>query len=129
MAKILVVEDSPTVASAVECLLRLNGYAVYTARDGLSALASVRAFLPDLILLDILLPHVDGFELCAAIRQNPNYQALPIIMMTALKDETDIRRAYDVGASDYVTKPFREEDLLATVEQHLAKVGTMEHAV
>jgi DNA-binding response OmpR family regulator len=126
MATILIVEDSLTVASSVECMLRLNGYKVHVARDGLSALASVRAFLPDLILLDILLPHVDGFELCATIRQDPAKESLPIIMMTALTDEENVRRAYRVGANGYVTKPFKEEDLLATVEQHLSSIG---HAV
>ena len=126
MAKILIVEDSPTVVSAVEWLLQRNGHRVYTARDGLAALTSVRAFMPDLMLLDIMLPHLDGFELCAMIRQNPAYQTMPIVMMTALKDKADIQRAYDVGADGYVTKPFGEEDLLDAVKQHLAQIRLVE---
>lgn len=100
----------------------MNGYKVYVARDGMSALASARAFLPDLILLDILLPHVDGFQVCETLRHNPTYENLPIVMMTALKTEADKERAYTAGANDYVTKPFTEERLLATIRHHLDAV-------
>jgi DNA-binding response OmpR family regulator len=120
MARILVVEDSPTIVSTVEWILRQNGHQVYIARDGLTALASVRAFVPDLVLLDILLPHTNGFEVCTLMRKNPVYNAVRVVMMTCLKDEADIQRAYKVGANGYITKPFQEASLLDTVNQYLA---------
>ena len=123
MAKILIVEDSPTVISAVEWLLRRYSHKVYVARDGLTALASVRAFVPDLTLLDILLPHVNGFKLCAMIRQHPAYNSMPIIMMSCLKDQADIQRAYDAGADAYITKPFDDDDLISTIERHLTQAN------
>jgi CheY-like chemotaxis protein len=128
MAKVLVVEDSPTVASVLEHLLRLDGHTVYTARDGMTALTSLRAYLPDLVLLDILLPHVNGFDLCAAIRRQSAYQSLPIIMVSSLADETAIQCAFAVGADAYFTKPFGEAALLATIDQHLYHDSMMELA-
>jgi DNA-binding response OmpR family regulator len=119
MARILVVEDSPTIVSSVEWLLRQNGHEVYVARDGLTALASVRAFVPDLVLLDIMLPHTNGFEVCTLMRRNPAYNSVHVVMMTALTDEADVKKAYSVGANGYITKPFKEAGLLATVNQYL----------
>lgn len=124
MARILVVEDSPTIISTVEWMLRQNGHEVYTARDGLTALASVRAFVPEVVLLDILLPHTNGYEVCAMVRKNPAYKSTRVVMMTCLKDEANIKRAYEVGADGYITKPFQEADLLNTVNQHLTKNNT-----
>lgn len=121
MARILVVEDSPTVVSAVEWTLRRNGHEVYIARDGLTALASVRALVPEIVLLDILLPHTNGYEVCALVRKNPAYKATRVVMMTCLKDEANIKRAFEVGADGYITKPFEEADLLNTVNQYLTK--------
>jgi DNA-binding response OmpR family regulator len=121
MARILVVEDSPTIVSAVELVLRQNGHEVYIARDGLTALAAVRAFVPDLVLLDILLPHTNGFEVCAMMRRNPVYNAVRVVMMTSLKEEADIQHAYKVGANGYITKPFKEANLIDTINQYLIK--------
>lgn len=121
MARILVVEDSPTVVSAVEGVLWLDGHEVYVARDGLSALSSLRAFVPDLMLLDILLPHVDGFELCGMVRRIPAYLSMRIVMMSGLTDQASIQRACDVGADDYLTKPFSDDELRKIVEQHLSQ--------
>jgi DNA-binding response OmpR family regulator len=121
MARILVVEDSPTVVSSVEWMLRRNGHEVYIARDGLTALASVRALVPEIVLLDILLPHTNGYEVCALVRKNPAYKSTRVVMMTCLKDEANVKRAYEVGADGYITKPFQEADLLNTVNQHLTK--------
>lgn len=128
MAKVLVVEDSATVAGALEHLLRLDGHTVYAARDELTALTSLRAYLPDLVLLDILLPHANGFDLCAAIRRQPTCQSLPIIMISSLADETAIQCAFAVGADAYFTKPFDEAALLATVDQHLYHDSMMDLA-
>ncbi len=121
MARSLVVEDSPTIVSSVEWMLRRNGHEVYIARDGLTALASVRALVPEIMLLDILLPHTNGYEVCALVRKNPAYKSTRVVMMTCLKDEADIKRAYEVGADGYIIKPFQEADLLNTVNQYVAK--------
>jgi len=121
MARILVVEDSPTVVSSVEWMLRRNGHEVYIARDGLTALASVRALVPEVMLLDIMLPHTNGYEVCAMVRKNPAYKSTRVVMMTALKDEANVKQAYEVGADGYITKPFQEADLLSAVNQHLTK--------
>jgi len=120
MARVLVVEDSPTIVSSVESTLRQAGHDVYIARDGWSALASVRALVPELILLDILLPHSNGFEICTAIRRNPAYQVMKIVMMTALVDEESVHRAYEVGANGYIKKPFTNHELHAELEHQLA---------
>ncbi|MBN1429423.1 MAG: response regulator [Anaerolineae bacterium] len=121
MARILVVEDSPTIVSSVEWLLRRNGHEVYIARDGLTALASVRALVPNLVLLDIMLPHTNGFEVCTLMRRNPAYNSVLVVMMTALTDEADVQKAFKVGANGYITKPFKDESLLESVNQYLAK--------
>ena len=119
MARILVVEDSPTVISLVEQLLCSVGHKVHTARDGLTALAAVRALVPEIILLDIRLPHVDGFEVCSILQRNPDYQSIPIVMMSGLNDQTSIEKARSVGAVGYLTKPFENADLVEAVERNL----------
>lgn len=115
MARILVVEDSPTIISAVESILRQGGHDVYTARDGLRAFASLRAFRPEVIFLDILLPHSDGFEICARIRRNPAYTGVRVVMMTSLTDANSVERAYAVGADGYIKKPFTEEQIISEI--------------
>ena len=109
MARVLIVEDSLTVVSTVEALLRKYGHTVYSTRDGLMALTALRAFVPEIVLLDILLPHIDGIELCSLIRKQPVYESVSIIMMTGLKDDETVQRAYDAGANHYLSKPFTEE--------------------
>ena len=117
MARILVVEDSPTVLSQIERLLQENGHEVVTVRDGLATLAALQAFVPDLMLLDIMLPGPGGIELCMMIRRTPRYASMPIIMVTALRTQASLARR--AGAAGYVTKPFDQSDLIATVNQHL----------
>ena len=120
MARILVVEDSLTIISEVESQLRRHGHRVTLARNGLTALAAVRAFSPELMLLDILLPHMDGFAVCHAIRRNKVFDTMPIIMMTGLTNKESIERASEEGANGYLAKPVSEEKLLATIDGCLA---------
>jgi DNA-binding response OmpR family regulator len=115
MARILVVEDSLTIVSAVESMLRQAGHEVYTARDGLKALASLRAFHPQVIFLDILLPYTDGFEICASIRRNPAHEGVRVVMMTSLTDDGSVQHAYAVGADGYIKKPFTEAQLISEI--------------
>ena len=123
MARVLVVEDSPTIVSHVESVLREDGHEVYVARDGWSALASVRALLPEVILLDILLPHSNGFDICQTIRRNTAYQLMKIVMMTSLVDDESIQRAYAVGANGYIKKPFTNLDLHTELANQLREKG------
>jgi DNA-binding response OmpR family regulator len=121
MAVILVVDDSPTVSGMVERILSRRGYTVRVAGDGLVALSALRVFKPDLVLLDIRLPHVDGFQLCLVIRRITKYAALPIVMLSALSGQADIQHAMLAGADDYLVKPVDEDKLVKAIERHLAK--------
>src|SRR5438105_7578859 len=109
MARVLVVEDSLTVISSVEALLRQHGHTVYSARDGLIALSALRAFVPEIVLLDILLPHMDGIELCGLIKRQPAYQSVKVVMITSIRDQETVKRAFEAGANHYLSKPFTDE--------------------
>lgn len=121
MARVLVVEDSPTIVSHVESVLREDGHDVYVARDGWSALASIRALVPEIILLDILLPHSNGFDICQAIRRNAAYKPIKVVMMTSLVDDESVRKAFEAGANGYIKKPFTNHDLHAELENQLSR--------
>lgn len=117
--KILVVEDSMANAALLCQVLEKGGMKVTSARNGESAIQEVEASLPDLILLDVLLPGMDGFELCEKWKSQPRTQDIPIIFMTALTDNEDKIKGLKLGAVDYVTKPFHQEEVLARVRLHL----------
>jgi DNA-binding response OmpR family regulator len=117
--KILVVEDEPALVDTLEYALSRQGYSVVIARDGLSALDMARVQKPDLILLDVMLPGLDGFEICRVLRQEMN---VPILILTARDDEIDKIVGLEVGADDYLTKPFSMRELLARVKAHLRRV-------
>lgn len=123
MTSILVVDDSPTIRTTVEWLLSNSGYNVRIAHDGLSALNALREFDPDLVLLDIRLPHVDGYQLCKLIRRNPRYAMVPIVMLSGLSSRSHIQCALDAGADDYVVKPIQDEVLLNTIQQQLSRAA------
>jgi DNA-binding response OmpR family regulator len=118
-SKILVVEDEVPLLETLEYNLVKEGYDVCTASDGISALAVARRECPDLILLDIMLPQLDGLEVCRTLRQEMN---VPIIMLTARTDEVDRVVGLEMGADDYVTKPFSMRELLARVKALLRRV-------
>jgi DNA-binding response OmpR family regulator len=120
MAKILVIDDSPTVSSTLEWMLCNQCHRVSVARDGLTALNALRSFKPDLVLLDIRLPHIDGIQLCTMIRADSRYRNLPVIMLSGLSSQADIQRAFDAGANDYVVKPVNDDTLLMVIDQYLA---------
>jgi len=117
--KVLVVEDEPTLLETLEYNLGRQGYAVWTAADGPTALKVAREERPDLILLDIMLPGLDGFEVCRILRQEMN---VPILMLTARDNEVDKVVGLEVGADDYMTKPFSMRELLARVKALLRRV-------
>lgn len=102
---ILVVDDYALHRKAARDILEEVGYRVEDAVDGKEGLEAVERFKPDLVLLDLMMPELDGFEVCAQLRANPEYKQLPIMMVTALDDVKSIDRAYEVGATSFVTKP------------------------
>jgi DNA-binding response OmpR family regulator len=118
----LVVEDEPTLLETLEYNLARQGYEVRTAADGLTALEMARREHPDLIVLDILLPGLDGFEVCRILRREMN---VPILMLTARADEIDKVVGLEMGADDYLTKPFSMRELLARVKALLRRVRLM----
>jgi formate hydrogenlyase transcriptional activator len=119
-ARILAVDDTPQNLKLLCDLLAAKGYAVATATDGKTALEKVRAGQFDMVLLDVMMPGPDGFETCARLKADASTRDIPVIFLTALDDTFDKVRAFSVGAVDFVTKPFRSEELLARVSTHLA---------
>lgn len=124
--KILVVEDERTLLETLEYNLAHQGYEVYTAADGLTALRIAREKRPDLILLDVMLPGLDGFEVCRILRRETN---VPILMLTARTDEVDKIVGLELGADDYLTKPFHMRELLARVKALLRRVRLIREEV
>lgn len=120
MAEILVVEDDPIIRQTVDYALRRAGFDTRTSGDGLEALEMARELPPDLILLDLMLPGIDGFEFASQVRRADTDVA--IIMVTALGEERDKVRGLDAGADDYITKPFSIDELLARVRANLRRV-------
>ena len=117
--KVLIVEDEPVLLETLAYNLTRQGYTVETATDGQTALDVARQSLPDLIVLDIMLPGLDGFEVCRVLRQEMN---APILMLTARDDEIDRVIGLELGADDYITKPFSMRELTARVKAHLRRV-------
>ncbi len=117
--KVLVVEDEPALVDTLEYNLMKQGYEVITAMDGAKALETARRERPDLVVLDIMLPVMDGFEVCRILRQETN---APILMLTARADEVDKIVGLEVGADDYLSKPFSMRELMARVKALLRRV-------
>jgi DNA-binding response OmpR family regulator len=119
--RILVVDDEPEAVELVEFNLRQAGYAVTTAADGAEALKKARSQTPDLIVLDVMLPEMDGFEVCKTLRLNPATAKIPIIMLTAKAAEIDRVLGLELGADDYLTKPFSPRELVLRIKKILAR--------
>ena len=116
---ILVADDEPSIVLSLQLLLQRAGFDVRVARNGEEAIQSVEAFTPDLILLDAMMPKRDGFDVCRTLRASPTWQALPIVMLTARSRDAERQRGLELGATDYITKPFSTRDLVVTVRRHL----------
>ena len=121
MTKILVIDDEPSIINLVSAYLKPEGYEVYTATDGNAGLKAARTFKPDLIILDLMLPGMDGIELLSRLRRESNVY---VIMLTARTEETDKIVGLSVGADDYVTKPFSPRELVARVKAALRRLKT-----
>ncbi len=117
--KIMVVDDEAYIVELVKFNLEKEGYQVVVAYDGLKALDMVRKELPDLILLDIMIPSMDGLEVCRLLKQDPTYKTIPIIMLTAKGEELDTILGLEMGADDYIKKPFSPREMVARVNARL----------
>ena len=117
--KILLVDDSSTVLLLHRMMLSHCGYELVTARDGQEALEKVSAERPDLIFLDVLMPRMDGFQTCRALRARSETRDVPIILVTTRGEPHYVRQGFESGCTDYITKPFDGEELLAKVRSHL----------
>src|SRR4029450_9068607 len=122
-SRILVIEDEPANIQTLSTLLKERGYQINIATNGRQALEVLQRIRPDLILLDIMMPEMDGFETCRRIKASTACGEIPIIFLTAKTDTADIVRGFELGAVDYVAKPFNTHELLARVNTHL----TMDH--
>jgi len=118
--RILIVDDEPNIVVSLEFLMRREGFEVEVAGDGQAALEAVEQRTPDLVLLDIMLPTISGFDVCTRLRGDPRFRGLKIVMLTAKGREADQARGTALGADLYVTKPFSTKDLVAQVRQLLA---------
>ncbi len=125
---VLVVDDSPTVRKIVQLTLQRERIRVVTAGDGLSALAAVADEQPDLMLLDIMLPRMDGYNICQVVRKNLAYRDMPIIMLSGRDGIFDKMRGKLSGSTEYITKPFDSTELVQTVKRHLDTPAVRERA-
>ena len=114
--KVLLVDDSNTVLLMEKMILQKGPYEIITARDGVEGVAKAQSELPDVILLDVMMPNLDGLSACAAIRNNPLTAHIPIVMVTTRGEETNIETAFRNGCTDYVTKPINGLELLTKLQ-------------
>ena len=121
--KILVVDDEPPIVRLMEFILARQGHEMLVAVNGEEALEKVRAHKPDLVLLDIMMPRIDGYEVARTLRADPDTAALPIIMLSAKAQEEDIQKGLDIGVNEYITKPFSPEQLVHVVSNYLGRAG------
>ncbi len=119
MSKILVIDDDETILLIFRTHLAKDGHTVETAADGMEGLAKVPAFRPDLILLDINMPRMSGFEVAKRLKENPGTKSIPIFIMTSLKQEANIKKGYELGIEEYLTKPTNIEHLKLRVNKFL----------
>ena len=119
--KILVVDDEPNIVLSLEFLMKQAGFQVRTASDGEAALAAIFADPPDLVLLDVMMPRKNGYEVCQAIRANPDWAGVRIIMLTAKGREVEKEKGLALGADDYITKPFSTQEVVERVRELLAE--------
>lgn len=125
-ATILVIEDEQSIADVVTYNLRKEGFSVQWERDGRGGLARAQTLLPDLVILDLMLPGIDGLQICRILKSEPKTRTIPVMMLTARGAETDEIVGFNMGADDYVTKPFRVQPLIHRVRALLRRVETAE---
>lgn len=118
--KLLIVEDETSILVPLRFLMEQNGFTVIAVESGEAALAALTDFQPDLILLDIMLPGMDGFEVCQRVRSNPAFRHVKIVMLSAKGGDIDVTKGLAVGADDYIPKPFSNKEVVRRVREMLA---------
>ena len=119
--KIVLAEDEPEIARLIEFKLKKEGYSVTWKENGEEALKAIKADKPDLVLLDVMMPVMGGYEVLRRLKEDENLKSIPVIMLTARAQEKDVVKGIDMGAEDYITKPFHPAELLARVKRILGK--------
>ncbi|UJF25299.1 response regulator [Suttonella sp. R2A3] len=117
--KVLVVDDSTTIRKTAETILKKEGYSVETAEDGFKALSKVVAFKPDIIFLDIMMPRLDGYQVCSVVKSNEHFKQTPILMLSSKDSIFDKARGRIAGSEFFITKPFSRDQLLQAIDQHV----------
>ncbi|TRX50883.1 response regulator [Fulvivirga sp. M361] len=117
MKKVLIVDDEPNIIMSLEFLMKKNGYEVFIARNGAEAIKAVDRERPDIVILDIMMPHVDGYEVCEYIKQQKITPVAKVIFLSAKGKESDIAKGYEVGADFYMTKPFSTKNLVNKINE------------
>lgn len=122
-ATVMIVDDSQTIRRSAETLLAREGYTVISAGDGYEALAKIAAHHPDLVFVDIMMPRLDGYQVCSLIKANPHFAKTPVIMLSSRDGLFDRARGRIVGSDEYLTKPFTKDELIGAVRTHLQKTA------
>ena len=117
--RILIVDDEPSIVISLQFLMGREGYEVVVAGDGEAALRAIEAAPPDLVILDVMMPKMNGFEVCRRIRAEPRWAAVRVLMLSAKGREVEMARGLELGADAYVTKPFSTKDLVAEIKRLL----------
>lgn len=125
MKKILIIEDNTEMRENISEILQLSGYSVFSAADGLLGVQAAREYRPDLILCDIMMPNLDGFGVLKILSQDENLKNIPLIFLTAKAEKEDFRKGMNLGAEDYLIKPFEDSDLLEVIETKLNKYESL----
>jgi DNA-binding response OmpR family regulator len=119
--KVLIVDDEPNIVLALEYLLQRSGYAVQVASNGEEALREIESFRPDVVLLDVMMPQQSGYDVCRRIREQPDFRAVKIVMLSAKGREAEVSKGLALGADLYVTKPFSNAELVARIGELVAE--------
>ena len=121
MKKILAVDDDAMVLAVIKKRLEFAGYEVITAMEGLEGLKKARTEKPDLIVLDLILPNLNGYQICAMLKRDSAYRNIPIVMLTSRSQQADIAEGMKAGADAYITKPYDPDEFIATIQNLLTK--------
>ena len=119
MSKVLIVDDEPNILLSLEFLMKKQGYKVFIARDGEEAMDIINEEVPEIVVLDIMMPQVDGYEVCTYIKASPSFQHIKVIFLTAKTKPEDIEKGKEIGADAYMTKPFSTRNLMKKVKEML----------
>jgi len=122
MASVLVIDDDENIRDIVKLRLEVSGHTVHSAGDGEAGLTRARELKPDLVLLDIMMPRLNGIDVCRQLRADPELAGTPIVLLTAKGQEHDVDRGFDAGADDYIVKPFSLVELQSRLRRHIGRV-------